>query len=250
MRYRKSNRSHLNLGWWVVLPIVIFLCNMLLIVPARCYSNPRTDLKNIGDTLACCESNANFLLFQQLGNIEGYYRLDVSKAADTYIKITVKGSGIVLKQMWDGKEIYFKELSTLQFLNDEGNFPLKFIKDKSGVITQLLAFNRDLWIKVNGYKPPVIKEVRLNSRQLKACEGKYKMQIEPGKEAFIQIISTGKGLKLKQLWDGRELTFVPQSELDFSCKEVQFPLKFIKDKNGTVLQMLCFNKDLWNKIKN
>ncbi|HXB08519.1 MAG TPA: hypothetical protein VNW04_15415, partial [Puia sp.] len=95
----------------------------------------------------------------------------------------------------------------------------------------------------------VIKEVRLEPGQLKALEGKYTFQFEKGEDAFIQIRSTDKGLILKQMWDGKEFPFVAVSDLDFYCKEAQFPLKFTRDKNGTAAQVLAFNRDLWNKVK-
>ena len=65
----------------------------------------------------------------------------------------------------------------------------------------------------------------------------------------MQITAGKDHLVLKQLWDGKEINFVPESELEFFCKDKPFPLKFIKDKNGNVIQMLAFDKDLWEKVK-
>ncbi|HEY4207355.1 MAG TPA: hypothetical protein VGM31_11110, partial [Puia sp.] len=91
---------------------------------------------------------------QNLKAFEGYYKMD-----DAYIHIATAGNGLVLKQMWDNREISFSPKTGLEFTNDDQNFPLKFTKAPDGTITQVLAFDRDLWIKTKEYKPVVIKEV-------------------------------------------------------------------------------------------
>ncbi len=140
-------------------------------------------------------------------------------------------------------------MTALEFVNDEGNFPLKFTKAADGTITQVLAFDRDLWIKTSDYKPVVIKEVQLKAGELKALEGKYTAQNGGGDNMFLQIRTTDKGLILKQGWDGQEIPFVALSAVDFYCKERQFPLTFTKDKDGNVTQVLAFKRDVWKKAK-
>ncbi len=184
---------------------------------------------------------------QQLKAFEGYYQFQNDK--DVFLQITVKGNNLTLKQLWDGQEIVFVQKSELEFFNEEKSFPLKFSKDKDGTITQVLAFDRDLWNKVKDYKPVIKKEIKLTPQQLKAFEGKYRFQFEKGEDSFLQITTAEDHLVLKQLWDNKEINFVPESELEFFCKDRNFPLKFIKDKNGNVIQMLVFNKDLWERVK-
>ena len=184
---------------------------------------------------------------QELKAFEGYYQFQNDK--DLYLQITAKGNGLVLKQLWDGEEIPFTQKSELEFICEEKSFPLKFSKDKDGNINQILAFDKDLWNKVKDYKPVIKKEIRLSPQQLKAFEGKYRFQFEKGKDAFIEITAKGNGLVLKQGWDGEEISFVPESNLEFFCKEKPFPLKFTRDKNGEITQLLAFNKDLWEKVK-
>ena len=184
---------------------------------------------------------------QELKAFEGYYQFQNNK--DAFLQISAKGDNLVLKQLWDGEEILFVQRSALEFFNEEKSFPLKFSKDKDGAITQVLAFDRDLWNKVKDYKPVIKKEIQLTPQQLKAFEGKYRFQFEKGKDDFLQITAMKDHLVLKQLWDGKEINFVPESALDFFCKDQPFPLKFTKDKNGNVIQMLAFNKDLWERLK-
>ena len=84
---------------------------------------------------------------KQLKAFEGVYTFQFRKGEDAFIKISAEKTGLVLKQMWDGKEIHFTAKSALEFQNEDGQFPLKFFKDKKGVIHQVLAFNRDLWTR-------------------------------------------------------------------------------------------------------
>jgi hypothetical protein len=186
---------------------------------------------------------------QDLKAYEGYYKFQFDPGTDSYIHIAAVGNGLVLKQMWDDKEISFTPESALDFIGDGGNFPLKFTKEPSGRITQVLAFNKDLWTKTTEYKPLVIKEVRLTASELKGLEGRYTFQFQNKEDAYIQIRSTDTGLVLKQLWDNKEIPFVAQSNVDFYSRAAQFPLKFTREKNGTASQVLAFNRDLWKRVK-
>ena len=182
---------------------------------------------------------------QDLKKFEGYYQL--TNDTTNYLQITSQGNNLILHQLWDGKEIRFERKSELDFYNGELSFPLKFSSDQNGTVTQVLAFDKDLWKKVKNYRPD--KEISLGPDQLKLFEGKYTFQFEKGKDSYIQITAATDHLTLKQLWDGKEINFVPKSKTEFFCKEQFFPLKFIKDNNGNVIQVLAFNKDLWQRVK-
>jgi len=184
---------------------------------------------------------------QPLKKFEGYYQF--TNDTTTYLQITAKGNSLILHQLWDGKEIGFERKSELEFLNEEHSFPLKFSSDQNGIITQVTAFDRDLWNKVKNYNPVLNTEIHLSPDQLKPFEGKYTFQFEQGKDSYIQITAAADHITLKQLWDGKEINFVPKSNAEFFCKEQPFPLKFIKDGNGNVIQVLAFNKDLWQRVK-
>jgi hypothetical protein len=86
------------------------------------------------------------LTADQLKAFEGKYQFE--QKADMFLQITATADGLTLKQSWDGREIKFKPLGNLMFLNKEAGFPLKFTKDDSGNMIKVLAFNRDLWDKV------------------------------------------------------------------------------------------------------
>ncbi|MDN5284207.1 MAG: hypothetical protein JWR38_481 [Mucilaginibacter sp.] len=83
---------------------------------------------------------------EQLKAFAGKYQFEEKN--DAFLQITATADGLLLKQLWDGREINFIAVSDVDFLNKEIPFPLKFTKDTNGVVIKVLAFNRDLWDKV------------------------------------------------------------------------------------------------------
>jgi hypothetical protein len=183
---------------------------------------------------------------QQLTGFEGYYQLDKNK--DLYLQIMVKNNQLILKQLWDEQEIPFEQKSPLYFYNEQRSFPLTFSKNANGEITQVLAFERDTWIKVKNYKPVVKKEITLSAEKMQAFAGKYKMS-DDGRDAFLQFTVKSNALEVKELWSGKIFTIVPESELVFFAKKGNYPVQFSKDKGGNITQALIFNKDVWVKVK-
>ena len=86
------------------------------------------------------------LTADQLKTYQGKYEFDQQKG--TFLTITATADGLVLKQLWDNKEISFINVADNEFINKEAMFPLKFTKDAAGNVTKVLAFNRDSWDKV------------------------------------------------------------------------------------------------------
>lgn len=182
---------------------------------------------------------------QDLKALEGYYQSDFNK--EVYIQIHVAGDQLFLKQLWDDKDIPFKQLSELEFSAMDGKFPLKFSKDAQGAIVQVLAFNRDHWNKVKTYTP--VTYITLKPAQLRPFEGFYQMRDKEGQMIYIQILSTDDGLVLRQGWDGEEIPFKPMSVSTFFNKKETFPLEFTRDKNGNVVEVTAFHRDHWKKMQ-
>lgn len=96
----------------------------------------------------------------------------------------------------------------------------------------------------------VKKQAAPAAQSLKAFEGKYKFQFEPGTDSFIHITAQQDRIVLKETWgEAREITLLPESDMAFNTKEKTFPLHFIKDKNGSITHLMAFERDLWTKVK-
>ncbi|HWK02111.1 MAG TPA: M56 family metallopeptidase [Puia sp.] len=235
MNTKRTSNSHLY-KYLFVLPLIV--ATYVVVMPLNARSLQMNTQKINAERKA-----------QKLKAFEGYYTFTFPNDKEpSYIQITAKDSTLILKQIWDGKEITFKQTAPLEFLNQEGElkFPLKFTKDEKGNITQVLAFNTDLWNRAKDYKPPVAKTaIRLSPEQLKTFEGVYGLE-ERGETHYLQFTATDTGLILKQKWgEEKEIAFRPETELDFFCDAPVFTLKFTKNGEGVITQVLAFNRDLW-----
>lgn len=86
----------------------------------------------------------------QLKRFEGKYRFQFTAGQDSFIEVkAAKDDQLLIKELWTGREREFKPLSETEFYSFEDRFPLKFIIDDHGVPNQVLAFNTDVWNRVN-----------------------------------------------------------------------------------------------------
>jgi hypothetical protein len=184
------------------------------------------------------------LTAQELKKFEGNYELKGKKGA--FIQISATSNGLILKQLWDYKQIDFAATGPLDFFaKATPGFTLQFTGDNAGHINQVLAFGRDVWIRSNNYHAPV--EIKIPAQELKKFEGKYELTEKKG--TFIQISSTGNGLVLKQLWDNQQIDFAATSPLNFFAKATPgFTLQFTGDKSGGITEVLAFERDVWKKV--
>jgi len=84
---------------------------------------------------------------RMLAKFEGKYQFEAKPEA--FLTITSNGTGLVLKQLWDGKEISpFVPTSLLDFLYLKDAMPLRFVKDANGNVVKMYAFGKDAWDKV------------------------------------------------------------------------------------------------------
>lgn len=89
---------------------------------------------------------------EQLKALEGYYELEEAK--DRHLQFKASGNQLILKQLWDGHEVTLDPESELEFFCRQFPFPLKFSKDVSGNVNQVLIFEHDIWKKLDNYTPP------------------------------------------------------------------------------------------------
>jgi len=166
-----------------------------------------------------------------------------------FLQIMLQDGHLVLRQLWDKREIPFRQTSALEFYNDEQQFPLKFTKSSTGEITQVLAFNKDLWNRVaDDYTPPMKKTIQLTNGQLKPFEGRYELKGGDGDADDIADITVVDGhLSIKHEQDVTSL--VPVSDLEFVTEDQSFDVIFTKASDGSVTQAVVNNKDVWLKDK-
>ena len=178
---------------------------------------------------------------------EGIYQNHDAPTA--YFEVTAFNNKLLAKRLDYDQEYVLNRTADLTFETTNGQdgkkMVITFSKNGAGAIDQARVDDHTPWIKVKAYKP--VDQVKLPPRMLKSFEGKYQFEAKP--EAFLTITSNGTGLILKQLWDEKEITFVPTSRVDFIYLKDAMALRFVKDDNGNVVKMYAFGKDAWDKVK-
>ena len=166
-----------------------------------------------------------------------------------FLQIMIKDGHMLLKQLWDKQEIPFRQTAAFEFYNDEHKFPLKFTKSSSGEITQVLAFNRDVWNRVpDDYTPPLKKVIKLSDQQLKMFAGTYELKGGDGDADDIAEVSVAGGhLSIKHEQDVTNL--FPVSDVEFVTDDQSFDVVFSKAPDGSVTQAVVNNRDVWLKKK-
>ena len=77
---------------------------------------------------------------------EGSYRLKAD--SDDVIRLTATDSGLVVRQLWDGKEIVVRPLTGSYFYNKNHAYTLYFRKDKDGAVVGATALGADEFEKI------------------------------------------------------------------------------------------------------
>ncbi len=183
----------------------------------------------------------------QLKSFTGKYQFTDNNML--FLQILLQDGHLVLRQLWDKREIPFKQTTELEFYNDEHQFPLKFTKSSTGQITQVLAFNKDLWNRVaDDYMPPMKKTIQLTSQQLKAYDGRYQLKGGDGDaDDIVTVTDTDGHLVITHEKDVTPL--FATSDLEFVTEDQSFRVVFTKDANGAVTQAVVNNRDVWIKDK-
>jgi hypothetical protein len=83
---------------------------------------------------------------EQVQLLEGKYQF--KDDPDNYIQLTVRKNMLVVKQLWDNKEIILEPQTETYFYNNEQSYPLQVMKDKDGNVTQVLVLGIDLFEKI------------------------------------------------------------------------------------------------------
>ncbi|HMG92470.1 MAG TPA: serine hydrolase domain-containing protein [Chryseolinea sp.] len=128
-----------------------------------------------------------------------------------------------------------------------GNGVVVMVNSDNGMILQEIVHSVFSVYGWDEFKPITKQIVALTPEQWKSLDGRY--ELEGDKNMQLQFTSGDDKLTLKQLWDGREVTFEAESEVEFFCRDSVFPLKFTKNTQGESTQVLAFGRDVWVKVK-
>jgi CubicO group peptidase (beta-lactamase class C family) len=129
----------------------------------------------------------------------------------------------------------------------DGNGVVVMVNSDNGAIVQEVVNSVFSVYGWEEFKPIEKKIATLTPQQWKSLDGRYELESDPNLR--LQFISENNKLILKQLWDGREVAFEAESEVEFFCRDSVFPLKFTKNEQGESIQVVAFGRDVWKRVK-
>lgn len=66
---------------------------------------------------------------------------------DNQIQIIAREKDLVIKQLWDGRQIIVLPLTNVFFFNQDQSYPVRIIRDSVGAVKQVVVLNREVFIK-------------------------------------------------------------------------------------------------------
>lgn len=79
---------------------------------------------------------------------EGRYKHQFEKGVDSFLDVVAEDDVLVVKESWSEYPMKFSPISTTEFYCFQKSFPMSFKRNEDGEVSQLVAFNTDVWTKV------------------------------------------------------------------------------------------------------
>ena len=89
------------------------------------------------------------------------------------------------------------------------------------------------------------KLATVTADKLKTLEGYY--QLRDNNNLQLQFTAQGNQLQLREVWTGRTVMFMPESDVEFFSHDFPFTLKFTVDSGGMPTEVLAVGADVWVK---
>ena len=150
---------------------------------------------------------------------------------------------ILFAKASDGQLLQLKNISGDNFIIVNQNLPIKFIRDKDNKVVQIAVNGNPVWIRINNQPAAII-----NAHQFNNADYLGKYQIKADNQLLVIEVSLKKDqLWATQLWDGGSSALDFKYADNFIVNALSMPIKFIRDTNDKVIQLLLNNHDLFNK---
>lgn len=161
--------------------------------------------------------------------------------ADVYVdqgKLTAKAS--------TGETLILDRVSGDNFIIASQHVPVKFIRDKDNKIAKIIVNGGQTWVRTDRQLPE--STAGAGSFNAEHYLGEY--QLTAGGQVLKIAVSAKNGkLWATQLWDGGTSALDFASADNFIVNALSVPIKFIRDKDNQVIQLLLNNNDLFTKVK-
>lgn len=161
--------------------------------------------------------------------------------ADVYVengKLTAKSSV--------GDVLVLDHLSGDNFIISKQGVAVKFIRDPANKVSQISVMGNIAWTRAG----VDVKGTSSISPLVKAdYVGRYAITMN-GQTLYLEVSLKNGQLWATQLWDGGSSALDYVSGDDFIVNALSIPIKFIRDQDKKVIQLLLNGADRFTKVKN
>ncbi|MDB5018137.1 MAG: hypothetical protein JWQ84_2969 [Mucilaginibacter sp.] len=172
----------------------------------------------------------------------GKYQM-IQGVQTVYANVYVENGKLSAKSS-DGQTLIFDHISGDNFVVSNHGVPIKFLRDKNYKVKQISVNGNVAWTKVESTLPDSIKPLAPQDYL-----GKYQFTTN-GQTLYLEITLKDGHLSGTQLWDGATKPLDYVWDDNFKLRDIGWPIKFIRDKDKKVTQLLINNTDLFIKVKN
>jgi len=151
-----------------------------------------------------------------------------------------------------GKNLTSGELKTLDHVNGDDfilsneKLTIKFIRGKDNKVSGIAIMGNAVWTKFNDESTSTGSKMPVDPKEYL---GKYQITAN-GQTLAIEISLKNSQLVATQLWDGANSTLDFVSCDNFIVNALSMPLKFVRDDNKIVVQLILNGADKFTKVKN
>jgi hypothetical protein len=183
---------------------------------------------------------------QQDSLIEYTGKYQMQQGSQTvYMKVYIENGKLAGKDSASGEVKTLNHLSEDDFILSKEKIAVKFIRDKDKKVSQIAIMGNVMWTKIDDK----LAVTNTTPADLKDYIGKYEIT-RNGQTLYIGIALKNGQLLATQLWDGANSSLDFLSDDNFMVNALNIPMKFIRDNNKIVIQLLLNGADLFTKVKN
>jgi CubicO group peptidase (beta-lactamase class C family) len=210
--------------------------------PAGLWTNPSDLARYIIETQLAYEGKSAKALNQQYTKLRLTPYIDPSAALGVFINKV-------------GDESYFQHGGANEGFRSQyfgslegGNGVVVMVNSDNGaILSEVVNSVATVYGWKDFYKPEYKTFLNMAPGQLQTFEGKYKYR--GPRDMALQVRADAGHLVGKQVWDGQESAFYPESDSSFFSMDWGFGIKFAKAADGNVAYMVAFDRDYFDKVK-
>ena len=181
---------------------------------------------------------------EALDQFVGRYKLMQGTTA-LFLNIYEEKGKLVSKQLWDGLVKPLDHIEGDNYIVTSVGWAVKFIRDKNNKVAKMQVAGHDIWTKVSD-KPLNADLMPPNPNQY---VGKY--QLKQGQQNLTVEVALKNGkLWGTQLWDGGNSQLSYTADDNFIVIALGWPIKFIRNNDKKITQLLLNSKDVFTKVNN